>query len=53
MTLNVPHPPAELGLSQNDLDIMKVKCSKFEVSTFISFEVIDNSSRKCSDIKEI
>ena len=28
--------------SQNNFDSMKVKCTKFEVSTFISFEVIDN-----------
>ena len=29
------------SLSQNKLDDIKVKCTKFEVSTFISFEVID------------
>ena len=28
--------------SQNDLDNIKVKCKKFDVSTSISFEVIDN-----------
>ena len=30
------------SFSQDDLENMKVKCTKFEVSTFISFEVIDN-----------
>ena len=30
------------SFSQNDLDNMKVKCTNFEVSTFNSFEVIDN-----------
>ena len=29
------------SVNQNDLDNMKVKCTKFDVSTFISFEVID------------
>ena len=30
------------SLSQNDLDNMKVKCTKFEVSISISVEVIEN-----------
>ena len=30
------------SFSKNDLDNMKVKCTKFEMSTFNIFEVIDN-----------
>ena len=40
MTLN--DLEGQRSLSQNDLDNKKVKRAKFEVSTFISFEVIDN-----------
>ena len=40
MTLN--DLEGQRSLSQNDLDNVKVKCVKFEVSTFISFDVIDN-----------
>ena len=29
------------SLSQNDLDNMKVKCAKFKVSIFISFQLIE------------
>ena len=32
----------ERSFSQNDLDNMKVKCTKFEVSISISVEVIEN-----------
>ena len=30
------------SFSRNDLDNIKVKCTNFDMSTFISFEVIDN-----------
>ena len=40
MTLN--DLEGQRSLSQNDLDNIKVKYFEFEVSTFISFEVIDN-----------
>ena len=30
------------SLSQNDLDNIKVKCTKFEMSTFTSLEFNDN-----------
>ena len=47
MTLN--DLEGQRSLSQNDLDNIKVKCVKFEVSTFVSFEVIYNKSRKWRD----
>ena len=40
MTLN--DLEGQRSFSQNDLNNMKVKCTKFEVSTFNIFEVIDN-----------
>ena len=33
-------------LSQNDLDNMNVKCTKFEVPTSITFEFNDNLPKK-------
>ena len=33
-----------MSFGQNNFDNMKVKCTKFEVCSFISFEVIDNQS---------
>ena len=32
---------------------MRGKCIKFELATFINFEVIDNKSKKLYNIKEI
>ena len=40
MTLN--DLEGQRSSSPNDLDNIDVKCTKFEVSTLISFEVIDN-----------
>ena len=37
---------SQRSLSQNDLDNMKVKCTKFEVSTSITFEFNENLLRK-------
>ena len=44
MTLN--DLESQRSLSQNDLDNMKVKCTKFEVPTFITFESNDNLLKK-------
>ena len=38
-------PKGIKSLSQNDLDNEKIKCTKFEVSIFISFEVVLKNSR--------
>ena len=40
MTLN--DLEGQRSFSQNDLDNMNVKCTKFDVSMLISFEVIEN-----------
>ena len=42
MTLTLNDLEGQRSFSQNDLNNMKVKCTKFEVFTLNSFEVIDN-----------
>ena len=44
MTLN--DLEGQRTLSQNELDNMKVKCTKFEVPTSITFEFNDNLPKK-------
>ena len=44
MTLN--DLESQRSLSQNDLDNMKVKCTKFGVPTSITFEFNDNLLKK-------
>tara|TARA_Y100001956_G_scaffold65425_1_gene66360 strand:+ start:140 stop:397 length:258 start_codon:yes stop_codon:yes gene_type:complete len=40
-------------VKKNYLDKMRGKCIKFELATFINFEVIDNKSKKLYNIEEI
>ena len=42
MTLTLNKLEGQWSFIQNDLDNMKVKCTKFKVSTYISFQVVDN-----------
>ena len=42
MTLTLNELEGQWSFIQNDLDNMKVKCNKFEVSTYMSFQVADS-----------